>query len=48
MRYGCLRAIDRTAAHAEILDDAPELARWYGRMEEAVGPSKGSYPLEGP
>uniref|UniRef100_A0A7S3SSH2 Prostaglandin E synthase 2 n=2 Tax=Emiliania huxleyi TaxID=2903 RepID=A0A7S3SSH2_EMIHU len=46
--YGCLRAIDRTAAHAEILDDAPELARWYGRMEEAVGPSKGSYPLEGP
>lgn len=35
--YGCLKAIDRTAAQKEIIAEAPELAAWYERMTAAVG-----------
>ncbi len=43
--YGALKSIDRTAAHKEIMSETAELAQWYQRMADAVGPSKGSYPV---
>lgn len=35
--FGCLKAIDRTDAFAEIMHETT-VAPWYGRMSEAVGP----------
>jgi microsomal prostaglandin-E synthase 2 len=35
--FGCLKAIDRTAAWTEVMS-ATRVAPWYGRMREAVEP----------
>lgn len=44
--YGCLKAIDRTAAHKEIMAETAELRQWYQRMAELVGEPKGRYPMQ--
>ena len=35
--FGCLKAIDRTAAWREIMVET-EISPWYGRMSDAVSP----------
>jgi microsomal prostaglandin-E synthase 2 len=44
--YGCLKAIDRTSAHKEIMAETAELRQWYQRMAELVGEPKGRYAMQ--
>jgi len=44
--YGCLKAIDRTAAHKEIMAETAELRQWYQRMAGLVGEPKGRYAMQ--
>ena len=41
--YGCLKAIDRTSVHKEIMAEATELRQWYQRMAQLIGKTSGSY-----